>query len=51
MFDNRIAKFTSDGTLITKWNTKWGTGPIPRGIAVDSSDNIWVTSANIGNTN
>ena len=42
MFDNRIAKFASDGTLITKWNT----GPISRGIAVDSSDNIWVTSAN-----
>jgi len=35
MFDSRIAKFTSDGTLIERWNT----GPICRGIAVDSSDN------------
>ena len=47
MYDSRIAKFASDGTLITKWNT----GPISRGIAVDSSDNIWVTSANNGDTN
>ena len=49
MFDSRIAKFTSDGTLIKRWNT--GPLSLSRGIAVDSSDNIWVTSANIGNTN
>src|SRR5262245_4095061 len=47
MYDSRIAKFTSDGVLIKKWNT----GAICRGIAVDSSDNVWVTSGNIGDSN
>jgi hypothetical protein len=47
MYESRVAKFTSDGMLIQRWDT----GPISRGIAVDSRDNIYVTSANIGDTN
>ena len=47
MYDSRVAKFTSDGMLIQRWNT----GPISRGVAVDSADNVYVTSANIGDTN
>jgi hypothetical protein len=42
MFDSHIAKFTSDDTL----NKKWNTDPLCRGISVDSSDIIWITSAN-----
>lgn len=43
MFDSRVAKFTNDGTLISKWSTT----PIERGIAIDSSDNVYITRANI----
>jgi hypothetical protein len=34
MYDSRVAKFISDGILIQRWNT----GPICRGVAVDSLD-------------
>ena len=47
MFDSRIAKFTNDGILIKRWDT----GPLSHGIDLNSSDNIWITNTNIGNTN
>ncbi|MDW3666790.1 MAG: hypothetical protein QOA57_01420, partial [Nitrososphaeraceae archaeon] len=42
---DRIQKFTSDGTLITKWGTE-GSGDrqfnYPYGVAVDSSGRVYV---------
>jgi hypothetical protein len=37
--NRRIQKFTSDGTFLAKW----GTQPVPFGIAVDSSDSVFVS--------
>ena len=50
--NNRIQKFTSSGTFITKWGTI-GTGDsefyYPRGVAVDASENVHVYVADTGN--
>ena len=44
-FNNRVQKFTSDGTFIREWGS-FGTGDgqfnNPIGIEVDSSDNVYV---------
>ena len=44
-YANRVQKFTSDGTFVTKWGTA-GTGAgefnNPRGIAVDSAGSVYV---------
>jgi len=45
--NHRIQKFTSNGTFLTKWGS--GDGDFnggPRGVAVDASDNVYVTDAN-----
>ena len=46
--NNRIQKFTSNGTFITTWGS-YGTGNgqfiSPSGIAVDSSNNVYVVDA------
>src|SRR4051812_10111307 len=46
--NNRIQKFTNNGTFITTWGS-YGTGNgqfiSPSGIAVDSSDNVYVVDA------
>lgn len=39
-YDSRVAKFTSDGVLIGRWNTS----SIDRGIAIDSSGNVIVAN-------
>ena len=44
--NNRIQKFTSDGTFITKWGSNGssdGQFKVPHGIAIDSSGNVYVT--------
>ena len=41
----RIQKFDSNGNFITKWGTEGegeGEFKIPEGIAIDSSDNVYV---------
>jgi DNA-binding beta-propeller fold protein YncE len=43
--NHRIQKFTSDGTLITKWGTQgsgYGQFAGPAGVAVDSSGSVYV---------
>ena len=43
--NNRIQKFNSNGTFITKWGSKGtadGQFNFPDGIAVDSSGNVYV---------
>ena len=44
--NNRIQKFTADGTFITLWGSKGsGNGQFngPRGVAIDSSGNVYVS--------
>jgi DNA-binding beta-propeller fold protein YncE len=44
--NNRIQKFTSDGTFLTAWGSKGsGEGQFiqPQGIAIDSQNNMYVT--------
>jgi hypothetical protein len=43
--NNRIQKFTSDGSFITKWDFGTGDGQFssPYGVAVDGSGNVYVT--------
>lgn len=45
-FNNRIQKFDASGTYLLKWGT-FGTGAgqfsLPTGVAVDSSDKLYVT--------
>ena len=46
--NNRIQKFTSDGTFITKWGHKGyddGEFDIPTGVAVDPVGNIYVADS------
>jgi hypothetical protein len=43
--NNRIQKFTSDGTFITAWGSEGednGQFYEPKGIAIDSSDHVYV---------
>jgi DNA-binding beta-propeller fold protein YncE len=43
--NDRIQKFTGDGTFITKWGSEgWGYGKFhgPSSIAIDSSGNVYV---------
>jgi tripartite motif-containing protein 71 len=47
--NERIQKFDSDGSFITKWGTE-GTGDgqffwLPHDIAIDSSDNVYVADS------
>jgi len=58
--NNRVQKFNKNGNFITKWGTNggvpledplenWGNGDgdlfLPVGIAIDSSDNVWVADS------
>jgi tripartite motif-containing protein 71 len=49
-YNNRIKKFNSNGAFITKWGSKGtadGQFEYPSGVAVDSSENVYV--ADTGN--
>lgn len=50
--NHRIQKFDANGTFLTKWGS-YGSGngqlKSPNGIAIDSSDNIYVTEASVNN--
>ena len=44
-WNNKVQKLTADGKFITKWESRGsGDGPfhLPTGIAVDSSENVYV---------
>jgi DNA-binding beta-propeller fold protein YncE len=50
-YNDRIQKFSSDGTFITKWGSDGsanGQFEAPHGVAVDSSGNVYV--ADVGNS-
>ena len=51
MDNERVQKFTSDGQFISKWGTGGeanGQFRKPAGIAIDASDNVYITDQNNG---